>query len=269
MFYGKLPIIILSEIASSKSDSMNGHIAAYILSHLKEIKNDTIRELAGKMNVSTSSISRFCRDIGLSDYSELKRLAMDTKMNFEIYSFSDTALQRKDDYISAVEESLEQVRSSIDMNTVRKLCKDIRRYEKIAVFGLLKAEGVALNLQTDLILQGKHVVTKLPFSEQIDYLENADEHCLVIIFSYTGIYFDYGLPKSFKKPRGLRPKVYFITSDPTAKDKGYFDEVIWFNSRQNQVSHPFQLQMVGSLIAQRYAHLLLEEQEVVEQTIKQ
>lgn len=264
MFYGKLPIIILSEIASSKSDSINGYIAAYILSHLKEIKNDTIRELAGKMNVSASSISRFCRDIGLTDYNELKQLTMDTKMNFEVYSFSDTATQRKDDYISAVEDSMEQVRDSLDMTKLRRLCVDIRRYEKIAVFGLLKAEGVAMNLQTDLTLQGKHVITKLPFSEQIDYLENADKDCLIIIFSYTGIYFDYGLPKSFKKPHGERPKVYFITSDPDAKKAGVFDEVIWFASRQDQVSHPFQLQLVGSLIAQRYAHLLREEQSTQE-----
>ena len=264
MFYGKLPIIILSELASSKSDSINGYIAAYILGHLKEIKNDTIRELAAKMNVSASSISRFCRDIGLSDYNELKMLAMDTKMNFEVYSFSDTAPQRKDDYITAVEESLEQVRASIDMKKLRKLCVDITRYERIAVFGLLKAEGVAMNLQTDLTLLGKHAVTKLPFSEQIDYLENADERCLVIIFSYTGIYFDYGLPKSFRKPRGQRPKVYFITSDPAAKDSGYFDEVIWFESRQDQVSHPFQLQLIGSLIAQRYAHLLREGQSAAQ-----
>lgn len=255
MFYGKLPIIILSEMASSKSNSINGYIATYILGHLDEIKDDSIRELANRVNVSASSISRFCRDIGLKDYNELKALLNDTTLRFDICSYADTVPERKDDYVAAVQRSLEQVRTSIDMAKVRALCMDIRRYEQVAVFGMLKAESVALNLQADLAMQGKHVITKLPYSEQIDYLDNADERCLVVIFSFTGIYYQYGLPRSAAKPKGKRPKVYFITSDPKAKEKGNCDEMIWFASNQDQASHPWQLQLVGSLIAQRYAHL--------------
>ena len=163
MYYGKLPIIILSEMASSKSNSINGYIASYILGHLEEIRDETIRELAAKVNVSASSISRFCRDIGLKDYNELKSLANDTKLNFDIFSFAETLPQRKDDYIAGVINSLEQVRASIDMKKVNALCKDIRRYKQVAVFGILKAEGVAMNLQTDLAMQGKYVITKLPY----------------------------------------------------------------------------------------------------------
>ena len=259
MFYSKLPIIFLPEIVSSKSDSTNGHIAAFILGHIHEISDLSIRDLAAKAHVSPASVSRFCRDIGLQDFSELKELAASTKLNFEIASYADTPPQRKDEYLDAVQDSIERVRKSLDMKKLRALCCDIRKYGRVAVFGVLKAEGVAINLQTDLVMQGKYVVTKLPFSEQMDYLENADENDLIIIFSYTGIYFDYGLPKSFRKPKGKRPKIYFITSDPKAASSGLYSEVIWFDSAQNQASHPYQLQVVGSLIAQRYAHLQREE----------
>ncbi len=259
MFYSKLPIIFLSEIVSSKSDSTNGHIAAFILGHIHEVPELSIRNLAARAHVSPASISRFCRDIGLQDFNELKELAAATKLNFEIASFADTPPQRKDEYFDAVQDAIERVRKSLDMNKLRTLCCDIRKYSKVAVFGVLKAEGVAINLQTDLVMQGKYVVTKLPFSEQMDYLENADENDLIIIFSFTGIYFEYGLPKSFRKPKGKRPKIYFITSDPKAASSGLYNEVIWFDSAQNQASHPYQLQAVGSMIAQRYAHLQREE----------
>ena len=53
-----------------------------------------------------------------------------------------------------------------------------------------------------------------------------------------------------------RPRIWFITSDPEARKNPEFDEVIWFDSLQNQASHPYQLQMVASLIAQCYGHLL-------------
>lgn len=259
MFYSKLPIVFLSEMVSSKANSTNGHIAAYILGHLSDLQADSIRELAAKAHVSASSVSRFCREIGLNDFSELKELAAKTELNFEICSFADTPPQRKDEYITAVQDSLERVRNSIDMQKLRRLCVDIRRYKRVAVFGVLKAEGVAMNLQTDLIMQGKSVVTKLPFAEQIEYLENAEANEMIVIFSYTGIYFDYGLPQFYRKPHEKRPKIWFVTSDPNAERSGLYDEVLWFDSVQNQASHPYQLQLIGSLIAQRYAHLQREE----------
>ena len=119
MFYSKLPIIFLSEIVSSKSDSTNGHIAAFILGHIHEVPELSIRDLAARAHVSPASISRFCRDIGLQDFNELKELAAATKLNFEIASFADTPPQRKDEYFDAVQDAIERVRKSLDMNKLR------------------------------------------------------------------------------------------------------------------------------------------------------
>lgn len=206
MFYGKLPIIVLSEMVSSRRDSTNGRIAAYILEHLDEIKDDSIRDLAAKTFVSVSSISRFCRDIGLHDYMELKALIASTSLNFEVCSQAEMPRRQKEDYIDAVQESLERVRRSLDMDLLYRLAQDIRRYDKIAVFGVLKAETVAMNLQTDLSMLGKMSTTKLPFSEQLSYLQEAGPDELIIIFSFTGVYFQYGMPKHKEATRHKRPK---------------------------------------------------------------
>ena len=260
MFYSKLPIVLLSEMVSAKDDSTNGHIAAYILGHIEEVPSLSIREIAAKTNVSPASISRFCRDIGLEDFNELKELAEKTELNFEVCSKGDKPQNWKDTYIADVVESINHVGNSISMEKIEKLCKDIRDYDKVAVFGVLKAEGVAMNLQADLAMQGKFVVTKLPFSEQMDYFEQADENNLIVIFSYTGIYFDYGLPQALKKPKKERPKIYLITGAPIAPDADIYNTIIRFKSKQDQHSHPYQLQMVESLIAQNYAYLNLKEE---------
>ena len=243
-------------MVSSRADSTNGHIAAYVIGHMKELQNDSIRDLAAKANVSPSSVSRFCRDIGLQDFNELKSLAASYQPPFHLTSHSEDPVQQKNDYITAVESSIEMVRKSIDMKQIDRLCEDIRNYERVSVFGVLKSEGVSMNLQADLALLGKQVITKLPFSEQLDYLESADEQDLIIIFSYRGVYFDYGLPHKDDKPVGRKPKIYFITSDTGARRSRRYDEVIWFSSRQDQASHPYQLQVVAGLIAERYAHLM-------------
>lgn len=261
MFYSKLPIMFLSEIVSSDKDSTNGRIAAYILENIDEVKHDSIRDLAAKIYVSISSISRFCRDIGLQDFTELKQLLIATSLKFEVCSESPSLQQQKYDYVAAVQSSLERVRDSLDMERLYQLAEDIRRYKRVAIFGPLKAETVAMNLQSDLVMLGKQAITKVRFAQQSEYLANADENDLVIIFSFTGIFFDYGIPDGYRKNRKKRPKVYFITSSSNTDFPDLYDEVIWFDSLQNQASHPYQLQLVGSLIAQCYAHLLKNEQQ--------
>ncbi len=152
MFYGKLPIMVLSEMVSSKRDSTNGQIATYILEHLDEIKDDSIRDLAAKTFVSISSISRFCRDLGLQDFSELKDLIATTSLNFELCSSSQSLQIQKANYVAAVQDSLNRVQDSLDMHLLYQLAKDIRQYQNVAIFGMLKAETVAMNLQSDLAM---------------------------------------------------------------------------------------------------------------------
>ena len=100
MFYGKLPIMFLSEIVSCRRDSTSGHLAAYILDHLDEIKYDSIRDLSAKTHTSISSISRFCREIGLGDFAELKELIASTTLRFEMCSLAQTFQEQRDDYVA-------------------------------------------------------------------------------------------------------------------------------------------------------------------------
>lgn len=248
--------MFLSEIVSCRQDSTSGHLAAYILDHLEEIKQDSIRDLSAKTHTSISSISRFCREIGMRDFAELKELIVSTTLKFETCSPAQTLPEQRDDYVNAVQDSLDRVRKSIDMDKLYRLAHDIQAYSNVATFGMLKAETVAMNLQSDLTMLGKPCITKLRMSEQAKFLANATAADLIIIFSYTGIYFDYGMPRNSIGTKTQQPKIYFITSDPAAKHNKQYDEVIWFDSQQNQASHPYQLQLIGGLIAQCYAHLL-------------
>ena len=83
MPYGKLPIVFLSTLASEKKDSTNSQIATYLLNHLDGIKDIGIQEMAKECSVAMSSISRFCKEIGLNDFNELRELLITTNMTFE------------------------------------------------------------------------------------------------------------------------------------------------------------------------------------------
>ena len=83
MIYGKLPVVFLSTIASEKKDNTNSQIAAYLLDHLEESRSMGIRDLAEACSVSVSSLSRFCREIGLRDFAELKELLLTSDLLFQ------------------------------------------------------------------------------------------------------------------------------------------------------------------------------------------
>ena len=44
------------------------------------------------------------------------------------------------------------VEKSIDMQQIDALCKEIQKYQQVGIFGLLKAEAEAYNLQSELLM---------------------------------------------------------------------------------------------------------------------
>ena len=251
MIYGKLPVIFLSTLASEKNHSTNSIIASYILEHREDVKNMGIKDLASECRVAMSSISRFCKDIGLRDFAELRELLLFNDMYFEEQSQSLSLHQRIEDYSQKVYESIQMVKNTIDEKQIIKLCQDIKNYQRVAIFGLLKAGSVAINLQGDFLMLNKQIYTNISYPQQIEYILNTDDKDLIIILSYTGAYFDYeDLRANYKKLKA--PKIWMISSQQKTYPD-FVNEVLSFESLQDQSSHPYQLQFIASIIAQEYA----------------
>ena len=251
MIYGKLPVVFLSTIASEKKDNTNSQIAAYLLDHLEESRSMGIRDLAEVCSVSVSSLSRFCREIGLRDFAELKELLLTSDLHFQTSGDRQSPGDMAREYGELVTASIRQAQETVDMRAISRLCGELKKYRRTAVFGLLKAGAVALNLQGDLLMLGKQVYTNISYSQQMQYLLSASEEDLILIFSYTGSYFDYQELTYSERKRLSAPRIWMVCgSDRTLPP--FVDQAIRFRSRQDQISHPYQLQFVAGLIAQEY-----------------
>ena len=84
-YYGKLPIVLLSELAAGKEGSNNCRISRYLLERLDCLEDVSIEKLAAECFVSKATVSRFCRDIGLEDFGELRDLMRQTEKTFTLY----------------------------------------------------------------------------------------------------------------------------------------------------------------------------------------
>ena len=250
--YAKLPLVLLSELASGKWDSNNCRIAEWLLNHLEKVETLSIQQLAAETFVSKSAVSRFCRDVGLEDFSELRELWQSAQSNFTAYGQNLPPWEQAAYLAGMVKDSLDMAVETLDYAALDRLVADLRQTGRAALLGLLKSESVALNLQSELIQLGVSTVTKLSYREQLDYLNSAGQDNLIIILSYRGLYFDYGLPRDILRRRPPL-KLWLVAGNPELKTRYPTANVLSFCSKLDYASHPHQLQFVANLIAQRYA----------------
>ena len=223
MIYGKMPVLFLGAASSEKHGSINSAIAGYILEHQDQVRGMGIQQLAEACHVSPASISRFCKEIGFDSYGDLQEVLSTTRR--------PRRLRRTDE--------------------VRHLCRELHQYEKVAAFGLLKAETAAVSLQCDLLMQGKKIYTHVSFPQQMDYILHAGSEDLILLFSCTGSYFEY---QDLRGADLRAPRIWMIAGEEKAWPS-YVDETLLYPAHDGQICHPYQLLTVASLIAEEYGRI--------------
>ena len=119
-------IILSSMINSEPFGSNNYKIAKYIIENIEDLEDCSVSQLAKSCYVSNSSISRFCRDIGMSDFNALKNQIAKfgishetTKDKYEFQSYDPH--QPAKSYITSVIDNLKLVIPSIDEQAIKNL----------------------------------------------------------------------------------------------------------------------------------------------------
>lgn len=259
-------IILSSTINSEPKDSNNYKIAKFLIENISTLEDITLTDLAKQCYVSNSSISRFCRDIGLKDFNALKKqIAIfateheKSKKKFNFKEFDSHSLYKS--YILSVIDNLKSLYSPSLEKDIQNLVLDISKYQKIAAFGYLQSENVALNLQFDLQTNGKIIFSCIKFIDQVDYIQEADENTLIIIFSESGTYFDrvFQRTKPFKNLK-IKPKICMITANENL-NLPYIDQYIRYQCRKDYAAHPYPLVVIADLICIQYANLLHQASE--------
>ena len=65
----RLPSMLLTCYNSEKHGSVNHTLSKYLLEHIDTIKDLNIKDLADACFMSPSTVSRFCKSLGLSDFN--------------------------------------------------------------------------------------------------------------------------------------------------------------------------------------------------------
>lgn len=256
MIYNRLAVALLSSLSGERGTSTNAVIARYLVTHAQELGDATIKGIAAACNVGVGSVSRFCRDTGFAGFDDLRSALMEARHSFERASQANAFALRANEHAGLVSESLLQVALTIDERLLEALVDDLCAFERVFVCGMLKAQAAAVDLQVDLLMLGRYADTCVSYAEQLDRIAHAGRNDLVIVFSYTGAYFE-AHDLSATLARLDRPRIWMVAGARRSQPD-YVYGCLSFASGQGQLAHPFQLEMAAALIAQEYARRLGE-----------
>lgn len=117
---------ILDDTTINSLNSNELKILQYIYANSEKIQYLTIRQLAQRLNCSTTTILRFCQKINLSGYNELKYYLKNQQQKYKT-----TQNFRKDDWIQDVENTLMLLRQ----DTVKRVVYELNSKKTIHLFG--------------------------------------------------------------------------------------------------------------------------------------
>ena len=266
---GLLIIRLLSIINTEKLDSIMFHIANTLLDNYALISEKSISEMAQIANVSKSTMSKFARQIGFDDYYDLKDNAgfVENRFGNELNYLTNIHSKLEDNqiaaYFQAIQKDIETLEKTISKEAINRFANYLREYQKIGAFGLLFSESAAIDFQYKLAYKGKFIRTFQNELRQHEYIRNADEETLLIVFTNSGNYLRkeqlrVGTPDKnlFSHSKG---KIIAISSDERVTQLPYVADTILFPHVTDFQTHQFLFQIVMDLIVAKYGQLMNEE----------
>ena len=137
---GSITLRLLEYINDAPKKDINYEIALTLLNNFDKVKKMNITEISELCYVSPATISRFCRMIGFSNFSEFKTVS-NIKFSLENdYSRELLTTGREDikaafkNYTNSLMENMNYVLDNINYDDIDYIAKKIYETEKVAFF---------------------------------------------------------------------------------------------------------------------------------------
>ncbi|MCI8376322.1 MAG: MurR/RpiR family transcriptional regulator [Lachnospiraceae bacterium] len=233
---------------NSQYNSTTMHMCRQLLGMVTDLERMSIDQVAERCNVSKSTLSKFVKILGFENYKDFRENAAREKEDSSYTGNAGLEMEkyiekyRMDNFLKLLSRDVEQFMSGIDMQQVRRLVKALYEAPRVAAFGMVYSETVAMDFVFQMAELRKTVETRIHDLHQEEYFQMADEDTLIVIFSNTGQYIYQDGMKTTNRSRSFvrktRAKKALITSNKEALREPYIDYPVLFSFTsvvQNQV----------------------------------
>lgn len=164
-------------------------IAKTILENITKIEDASLKNIANLCNVSQSAITRFCSDLGLDGFYELKYMITKYERHPEL-KFSipnqDMRSLSLEQYFSLQQHSIMNAMKNFDFASIDRMAQMIMESKRVVIFGMNQSGGNAIILQTNLSNFEKYCEIVLSPTLQHKFFDEPQEDCFVLFISRQG-----------------------------------------------------------------------------------
>lgn len=171
-------------------------VGSFIIAHPKDVAGMTISKLAEATDVSETTVVRFCREVGVDGYSQLRlglALELGARTEARDQFQGSTDISQSDTLTSAVEKiiyadtrSVEDTAKSLSMETLEAVVGHVIAARRTDIFGVGASGLVALDLHQKLHRIG---LISFGYTDPHQAIVSAallDSTCVAIAISHSG-----------------------------------------------------------------------------------
>ncbi len=159
----------------------------YVIKHMKEIQNKSIREVAAACFVSTTTFLRFVRKIGFSGYSEFSTVIKYTVLNSDQKQTKDQPfVQEQRQYRSEYLKNIEETVRVLDEHKLIAICEHMVNHPKLFFYAKGFSKYATEYIEYLYTLKGFIVVFPKNYEQRQIAYRNLAPNDLVFIFDYMG-----------------------------------------------------------------------------------
>lgn len=184
---------------TSEMQDTNVVIANFMLNHLKDRGNFTIKTIADDCHVSPSSVTRFAKDLGYNGFLDFKSALIDLdlekeEMIIDLEVHKITQIQNypqfKNDFIERIIHGLNGMKETetLDINHLKEVAQSIYESDRIVFFGTQIPGNLILNAQHQLLTAGKYAKFYPFHKDQLEISKELGKRDMVFYVSLSGSY---------------------------------------------------------------------------------
>lgn len=236
---GDLIYRLLLFINSSTDEGLNYTIAKTMLSNVKAVPNMSINKLADICYTSPAAISRFCRKLGYSSFSQFKSNAAISVVvhNHILYKPLDSikAIDRESLFNATfleVENSLKASKELFDLKIIDRVLELIYSSKDIVLFGTQYSQLMAQDLQFKFAYTGKLFKVPSDVQQQELLADSLTDSSLAVLISPTGRFTLYH-ECLWNKIKSSQAKLVVITHGSNPEYNEFANYLINFNNNSD------------------------------------
>ncbi len=210
-------------------------VVEYIQSHLEEIPQMNISELASATYSSNGTIIRICRKIGCDGFKEFKmKLLQHTETNKFVhktvdFSFpfqvGDSTTDIVHNMTALYRDGLDVLQESLDPNLLNRIVDMILNSNRLFLYGIGDSQITAEQFANKLIKIGKFAIISTKNNETIPISYNVSKKDCALFISYSGA--NHLLDDSISVLKRRNIPIISITANKESKCARYSTEYIY------------------------------------------